>query len=424
MSAAKREEVLVAIHAWPGAPRRAAWLRRAGVAEHSDIAFEYDQSWLTMPGAFPLDPTLEMRPGEQRRRTAAELPPVFTDAAPDRWGRKLLDQREVDLARREGRKPRTLDPFDYLIRVNDATRTGAIRLQQPDGRYLDDSQVGVPPKADLGELEAAADRIERGTRASDDERAAWLEKLLAPGASLGGARPKASFENTSGSLWMAKFPAPSDTRDKGAWEYVLGVLAREAGITMPEQGLLRLGSAYHTVVARRFDRVGSHRRMFASAMTLLERGDHSGNASYLEIATAIELYGTPDEASIREDLAQLYRRVVFNALTGHRDDHLRNHGFLHDGVGWRLAPAFDLNPMPEMGAHELAFDDRGTRVADMDAIEATARHYRLGAVQAAEIISEVRGAVTCWQQESSGAGIGRDEQERVASAFAVEPAHR
>jgi serine/threonine-protein kinase HipA len=416
----KRDELIVAIDAWPGVPRRAAWLRRAGVAEHSDITFEYDRSWLEMPGAFPLDPTLELRPGEQRRRAAAELPPIFNDAAPDRWGRKLLDQREVEIARREGRRARALDPFDYLVRVNDATRVGAIRLQRPsDGRFVDDSQIGVPPKADLRELEAAADRLERGAPASDDERSAWLERLLAPGASLGGARPKASFETTDGTLWMAKFPAPNDTRDKGAWEYVLGVLARHAGVTMPEHGLLRLGSGHHTVVARRFDREDSHRRMFASAMSLLDLGDHPDGAGYLDIAGVIELYGTPDPRSIREDLGELFRRVVFNALTGHRDDHLRNHGFLHDGTGWRLAPAFDLNPMPEMAAHELAFDSTGTRVADLAAIAATAGHYRLTAVRAAAVISEVRDAASHWRREAGKVGINRDEQERVSSAFAM-----
>src|SRR5437868_747461 len=153
-----RDELIVAIDAWPDGPRHAGWLRRAGSAERSDITFEYDPSWLQMPGAFSLDPSLELRAGEQRRRAAAELPPIFTDAAPDRWGRKLLDQREVETARGEGRRARALDPFDYLVRVNDATRVGAIRLQRRnDGRFVDDSQLGVPPKADLRELEAAAD---------------------------------------------------------------------------------------------------------------------------------------------------------------------------------------------------------------------------------------------------------------------------
>jgi len=420
VSRTTRDEVVVAIDVWSGeAPRRAGWLRRAGVAERSDLTFEYDQPWLDAPG-FNLDPSLDLRPGEQRRPKAAELPPIFTDAAPDRWGQKLLDSREVEVAKREGRKARHFDPFDYLIRVNDATRMGAIRLQRPsNGTFIDDSQLSVPPKADLRELEAAADRLERGAKASDDERAAWLEKLLAPGASLGGARPKASFENSDGALWIAKFPAPNDNRDKGAWEWVLGQLAMQAGVTVPEHGLLTLGSKHHTFVARRFDREGNNHRMFASAMTLLDRSDHPDDAGYLDIATAIELHGTPTASAIGEDLEQLFRRVVFNAVTGHRDDHLRNHGFLHDGTGWRLAPAFDLNPMPEMAAHELAFDDARTQIADLEAIATTARHYRLTTPQAARVISEVKGAVSAWRQVAKDVGIDRDEQELVAAAFGV-----
>lgn len=421
MSRGSRDEVIVAIDAWQDQrPRDAGRLRRSGFAQRSDVAFEYDPAWLDAADSFDLDPSLELRPGEQRRRAAGQLHPIFTDAAPDRWGQKLLNSREVTLAKREGRAARPLEPFDLLIRVNDATRMGAIRLKRPaDGKFVDDSELGVPPKADLRELEAAADRIERGAKASEGERAAWLEKLIAPGASLGGARPKATFENSDGAMWMAKFPAPTDLRDKGAWEYVMGRLALRARLTVPEHGLLSLGPNHHTFIARRFDRQGSHRVMFASAMTLCDQGDHPDDAGYLDIATAIELHGTPTESAIAEDLEQLYRRVVFNAVTGHRDDHLRNHGFLHDGKGWRLSPAFDLNPMPEKVEHELAFDDSRTTRPDLEIIAATSRHYRLTTERAAEVISEVRDAVSAWRQVAAEIGIDRQEQELVAGAFMV-----
>jgi len=414
----QRDEVVVTVDAWEGSPPRTAGrLRRAGRAEKSDLAFEYDQGWLVDP-SIALDPSLELRPGEQRRTVAAQLHPTFSDAAPDRWGQKLLAQREAIVAAREGRTARTFDPFDYLVRVNDATRMGALRLQRPDdGAFLDDAELGVPPKAELRELEAIADRLERGAKGSDNERAVWLEKLLAPGASLGGARPKASFES-DGALWMAKFPAPSDTRDKAAWEYVLGELAVKAGVAVPEHALLKLGSVHHTFSARRFDRELGHRRMYASAMTLLDRTDHD-DASYIDIAAAIELHGTPTKSALEQDLEELFRRVVFNALTAHRDDHLRNHGFLHDGSGWRLAPAFDLNPMPDMVEHQIAFDDAGTRIADLDVIATTARHYRLQAKQAERIVVEVKGAVSAWRQAAKDIGIDRHEQDLVASAFAA-----
>lgn len=415
----QRDEVVVTVDAWEGSsPRIAGRLRRAGRAERSDLAFEYERGWLVDP-SIALDPSLELRLGEQRRRVAAQLHPIFSDAAPDRWGQKLLAHREAAVAAREGRAARTFDPFDFLVRVNDATRMGALRLQRPDGGgFLDDAELGVPPKAELRELEAIADRLERGVKASDNERAAWLEKLLPPGASLGGARPKASFES-DGALWMAKFPAPSDTRDKAAWEFLLGRLAMKAGVAVPEHALLTLGSAHHTFAARRFDREAGHRRMYASAMTLLDRTDHDDDASYIDIAAAIELHGTPTKSALEHDLEELFRRVVFNALTAHRDDHLRNHGFVHDGKGWRLAPAFDLNPMPDMVEHQIAFDDAGTRIADLDAIATTARHYRLQPKHAERIIVEVRGAISTWRQAARDIGIDRHEQDLVASAFAA-----
>lgn len=416
-----RDEVVVHVDMWEDAePRRSGWLRRAGSGQRADLSFAYVPAWLDAPDAFTLEPSLLLAAGEQRRREGG-LHGIFSDAAPDRWGRTLLERREILLAKREGRRPRSLDDWDVLLGVNDATRMGALRFARPgDGAFIDDQPLSVPPKASLRDLEAAADRIERGVKATDGEVDRWLETLIAPGASLGGTRPKATFENTDGALWIAKFPAPNDRRDVGAWEYVLAKLATEAGIDVPPHDLLSLGSAYHTFAARRFDREGSHRRLFASAMTLLDARDHVSGVSYLDIAEAIQLRGAPTARAIEADLEQLFRRVVFNALAGHRDDHLRNHGFLHDGAGWRLAPAFDQNPIPDKATHELAFDKMNT-LPDLGTIAGTAGSYRLRAARAAAIASEVGAAISRWREVATKVGIDRDEQELMASAFAPEP---
>lgn len=418
MTPRRRDEVVVHIDLWPEAgPRPAGWLRRSGSGQRADLSFEYVPPWLTAPDAFTLEPSLLLAPGEQRRRDGG-LHGIFSDAAPDRWGRTLLERREVMLAKREGRRPRPLDDWDFLLGVNDATRMGALRIASPagDGTFIDDQPLSVPPKTSLRHLEAAAERVERGAKAADGEVDHWLETLIAPGASLGGTRPKATFENNDGALWIAKFPAPNDRRDIGAWEYVLARLATEAGIDVPPHDLLSLGSSYHTFAARRFDRDGSHRRLFASAMTLLDRRDHDRGVSYLDIAEAIQLYGTPAAAAIEADLEQLFRRVSFNALAGHRDDHLRNHGFLNDGTGWRLAPAFDQNPIPDKAEHELAFDATST-LPDLQTITATAGSYRLSATRAMTIVSEVGAAVSHWRDVATDIGIHRDEQELMAGAF-------
>ena len=413
-----RDEVVVHVDAREhGGPRPAGWLRRAGSGRSADLSFEYAQSWLDAADTFSLEPSLNLISGEQRRSNGG-LFGVFTDAAPDLWGRRLLERREEYQAAREKRMPRNLDDWDFLVGVNDTTRMGALRFARPvNGTFLDDQPLAVPPAATLREIEDAAARVDRGATASADEVARWLELLIAPGASLGGARPKVTFHDDHAVLWMAKFPAANDRRDVGAWEYVQTQLAARAGIVVPETELLALGSGYRTFAAKRFDRDGTRRRMFASAMTLLDERDHA-TVSYLDIATAIERYGGPGKAEIDADLAQLFRRVVFNAIAGHRDDHLRNHGFLHDGAGWRLAPAFDLNPIPDKAEHELRFDGR-TRLPDLAVIERPAPLYRLSRGQAAAALTEVTGAVAGWREIARAAKIPRHEQDLMAPAFQV-----
>lgn len=411
-----RDEVTVHLDTQAQPKRPLGCLRRAGAGRRADLSFEYSPDWLEDHDAFSIDPSLNLVGGEQRRRSG-ELHGIFADAAPDSWGRRILQRREALLARDEVRQPRTLDEWDLLLGVSDATRMGALRFaRQADGTYVDDLPLAVPPLATLRELEAIAHRVDSDAPASDVEMRTWLRRLIAPGASLGGARPKVTFAQPDGTLWMAKFPAANDLRDVGAWELVQTRLAAHAGIAVPPTELLALGARYRTFAARRFDRDGRHRRLYASAMTLLGERDHARGVSYLDLAEAIELYGHPDRALIAADLAELFRRVVFSALAGHRDDHLRNHGFLHDGRGWRLSPAFDLNPIPDKIEHELSFDGTSV-VADLDAIRATASSYRLTVDQADRILADVRTAVSGWRDEARAAALSREEVDLMASAY-------
>jgi serine/threonine-protein kinase HipA len=371
------------------------------------FSFEYTRQWLDHPTTVAIDPALPLAPGETHRRS---LPGVFADASPDRWGRLLLDRREQLLARRGGRPPRTLGDWDYLLGVQDETRMGALRLRDDAGRFLAQQQLAVPPLAELREVEHLAQAFEQGRPMppGDDER--WLATLIAPGSSLGGARPKATFRDPDGSLWLAKFPSLNDRRDMGAWEYVLHRLAGRAGVTVPQARLLNLGSAHHTFCTRRFDRSDGGRRLYASAMTLTGRSDREP-ASYLDIAVAQEQYGDAD--TLDEDLHQLYRRAVFNVRAAHRDDHLRNHGFLHDGRGWRPSPAFDLNPLPELAFHALALDDTST-VPSLETVRAGAPLYRLSPAEADQIIEEVADALLLWRQVAREAGLPRQEIDDMA----------
>ena len=261
-------------------------LRRNQAAGRSIIGFAYADEWLDRPDRFALDPLHGMYPGDQWPRDG-QIDPIFTDATTDRWGRTLMDRREAVRARQEARSRHRLDEWDYLLGVSDVTRMGALRFRTEEGHYLDESS-GVPPMARLPELVAAAKSVERPSRDARKE-AHDLAILVAPGSSLGGARPKANFRDDE-SLWIAKFPSRTDSRDMAACEWVLNELAAASGIEVPEHRLLKLGRGHRTFAARRFDRIGDSRRMYASAMTMLSRRDREP-ASYLDIALAIADYG-------------------------------------------------------------------------------------------------------------------------------------
>jgi serine/threonine-protein kinase HipA len=394
-------------------PRRlVGTLTRERGGGKSVLSFAYAKEWVAAPDSFPIDPSLPLYEGEQYPAT---MPGIFADAAPDRWGRTLLERREAQAARRDERSPRTLEDWDFLVGVDDRTRMGALRLASTagSGEYLADETLPVPPLARLRDLEHWAREAEEGAGGASSEEERWLAQLVAPGSSLGGSRPKANYLNGD-DLWIAKFPSHEDMHDVGAWEYLISLLASEAGIDVPDAALLPLGPPYRTFCAKRFDRVRDGRRLYASAMTLTGRRDHE-DASYLDIARAIAERGDP--ATIEEDLRQLFRRVIFNVLVANRDDHLRNHGFLRDAGGWRLAPAFDVNPEPRKHEHALAFDD-SLRTPDLDLVRETAPYYRLSAGDAGEIVDQVCRAVGGWREMAGGVGMAGEELKRIGSAFA------
>lgn len=381
-----------------GGGSRVGSLHRHPSRRGDTIEFQYAQGWLENQApirAFALDHQLRLHPGPQRARSgASDLTAAFNDCSPDRWGRTLMDRREVIAAREEGRRTRTLRPWDYLLGVNDESRMGALRLRVPDGSYLDAHGLSTPPLTDLRELESIAQLIERGDDARNDRDVKWIKQLVVPGASLGGARPKASVRDTDGSLWMAKFPSTNDAYDVGMLEYVTYRLSLDAGIVMPEAKSMTLSNLGTTYRVRRFDRSASgDRRAYASAFTLLDVDD-SENSSYLDLVGAIENEGVP--AAIEADLHQLFRRVAFNVLIGNRDDHLRNHGFLRETAGWRLSPAFDVNPNADKDAHVLSISGDDP-TPDTRLLMDQHPYYRLKKPAAEGILEGVRTVVRTWR---------------------------
>jgi serine/threonine-protein kinase HipA len=299
-----REEVVAHLHDANLGNAVVGRLRRLRREAKSVLSFTFEPDWLRGQHRLVLDPSLIAQEGEQYR---SELIGIFADTAPDRWGRTLLMRREAAKARREGRRPRILDDWDFLVGVSDELRMGALRLaDSSDGHFVSSEAVGIPPMARLRQLQHYAQRAERGERLSPKEEDKEIAFLIAPGSSLGGARPKANFRGDDGGLWIAKFPSRDDDWDVGGWEYVLNRLAEAAKISVPGSGLLELTQGHRTFTARRFDRVSDGRRLYTSAMTLVGKRDLE-SASYLEIAEAITRYGDP--TAINADLEELFRLI-------------------------------------------------------------------------------------------------------------------
>ena len=385
------------------------WLRHRKGRESA--SFQYDPEWLRHPGRFELAPEMKLQSGVFHTDGERKIFSVFSDAAPDRWGRTLLERAESRRARSVRETPRALTEADYLLGSDDETRQGAIRFTEGrGGTYLaPPGPRRVPPLVELPRLLGAARRVDSATDDDDDD----LQLLLAAGPSLGGARPKASVRDRDGALAIAKFPRGRDKWDVMRWEAVALSLAERADVSAAPSRLEDVAGRA-VLVLRRFDREADRRIPFVSAMTLLGARDRE-RRSYQEIAEAIRRHGVQPKA----DLAELWRRIVFTVLISNHDDHLRNHGFLRVPGGWRLSPAYDLNPTPaEEGGRYLttAITGDDTR-ASLDLAFETARYYGISLPRAREIAAEVASVVGRWRDAATCVGISRPEQNRMASAF-------
>ena len=390
-------------------------LRSSVARQKENFSFNYDTDWMQSPCAQKVDPDLVLYPGEQYSEDD-KIFRVFLDSCPDRWGRLLMKRREAIVARREKRRPQVLSEVDCLLGVHDLYRPGALRFKRErDGPFLDnDEKLGIPPLSSLKRLAHAARQVEENADNDDPEYWKWLYMLMAPGSSLGGARPKASIVDDNGHLCIAKFPSRYDVYDVGAWEYVAYMLALDAGIEMSECRIEQYGSHHHTFLTKRFDRTAESRLHFTSAMTQLGYYDGDYEASYLEIAQFLTEHG----ANTKQDLAQLWRRIVFYIAISNTDDHLRNHGFIYHDGGWLLSPAYDINPVSPANGLHLNITDNDNSL-DYDLAMEVIDFFQLGIAQAREIKENVLTSVACWQAVASSIGISKGEQRQMEAAFNI-----
>jgi serine/threonine-protein kinase HipA len=415
----------IAVYAdWKGlpAPLRLGLLHTHRGAGREVFEFAFDRTALAHPllANLHLDARLGLFEGSQHPPQGVETFGVFADASPDRWGR-LLMQRRLEREQRAGLVDRAvrLTESDYLLGVHDAYRVGALRFRRDDaGDFLDNRHdVAAPPFVRLRELETASLALERDEDNTAEQGGEWLRMLIAPGGSLGGARPKASVVDPDGCPWIAKFPSVRDEHDVGAWELVVHTLAGSCGIQVPQGMARRFASPHHTFLVKRFDRTAAGRRLhFASAMTLTGRtdgDDASTGASYLEIARVLMTHGAQTAADLRE----LWTRIVFNLLVSNTDDHLRNHGFILDpGRGWCLSGAYDMNPVPDAQGLKLNISEVDNAM-DLELARSVAPYFRLTKTQANEIIKRSRAVVAQWPKIASRLHLSVREQERMVSAF-------
>jgi serine/threonine-protein kinase HipA len=378
------------------------------------FSFEYDALWLTTGQKFLLDPDISLFSGAQYPNQKENFG-IFLDSMPDTWGKTLMKRRAAQWAKENNTKTPTLYDIDFLLGVYDESRMGALRFKtNPNGAFLDNNKTAsTPPWSSIRALQNAAENIENDK--DNDEIRKWLSILIAPGSSLGGARPKANILDTDKSLWIAKFPSRSDTIDKAAWEYLAYKLAIQAGIDMAPCKIEKIMGTYNTFFTKRFDRENGKRIHFASAMTMTGNNEETikdNHPSYLEIAEFISNYGV----TIEENLHQLWRRIVFNIAISNTDDHLRNHGFILTNEGWIVSPAYDLNPSIDKDGLSLNID-MDNNALDFDLAKSVGAYFRLENKQMDAIIEEVKSAVSKWEEVANKIGISRSEQQIMSNAF-------
>ena len=387
------------------------WSHFSRGKETSD--FEYSDEWINNNKSFSLEPGLYLGKGKQVNTRQIPLFGSFGDSAPDTWGRILMRRYENQLAKKESRSPRTLNEIDYLLFVNDIARQGALRFKTEDSEeYQYPSNIkAIPPLIDLTKLFAASEKIIESSEKESD-----LQLLLAPGSSLGGARPKASVLDKNGNLCIAKFPKKDDFTNNVLWEGVALTLAKQCGLNVQEWSIQKAGNK-NVLLLKRFDRHGKVRIPFLSAMSMLNAIDNDNQIhSYLDIADAIRQYGS----DTKKDLVELWKRMAFSILISNTDDHLRNHGFLYTGTkGWKLSPLYDVNPSPDNKNALSTYITQTDNAQDIELALSVCEYFDLDINSAKQSINDLKSVIKNWQNVAKRLGLNKSEIDKIESAFKI-----
>lgn len=379
--------------------------------------FSYNEQWLKNHGGLFLSEDLNNYPGMQYTQGGKDIFGCFSDSLPDRWGRILLNRREQIMTAEEKRGVRSLSSYDYLMGIDDFSRMGGFRFKESqNGDFINSNNtLRIPPLTSISELIYACNEVEKSEEKNELPDKKWLDQLILPGSSLGGARPKGSVMDKNKNLFIAKFPSRKDDYDVGLWEHFSHLLASRAGINAASSRIISTNDKYHTFLSSRFDRTSTGCRIhFASAMTLLGLSDganaNSGNG-YLDIVDFIIQHCT----EVSKNLQELFRRVAFNICIANSDDHFRNHGFLLTPKGWTLSPAYDMNPT--QNKFQCLLISSSSNKADLSILLDSCEDYMIKREVATQIISEVVVAVKRWRSLALKLGISNREMELFGQIF-------
>jgi len=405
---------------WVGLPSRFLMgkLRSELTKGEEVFSFEYAENWLRSGFAQDLDPDLKMYKGPQYLNDEKSNFGLFLDSSPDRWGRMLLKRRDAIKERKEGKTPRRFLESDFLLGVNDETRMGGLRFKiEEQGHFLEyEEEIKIPPISNIRELEQVSLKIEDDDFFDDNKAREWLKLIVVPGSSLGGARPKANVRNTDGSLWIAKFPSKNDDKDSGIWELLINVIARNIHINVAKATASIFSQKQHTYLTKRFDRSHNDKRIhFASAMTLLGYKDgysHKEGGSYLELVELIERYG----AEPNQDIKELWKRIVLSVGVSNTDDHLRNHGFLLTRKGWKLSPAYDINPNENGTGLSLNISEDDNSL-DYELCLEVSEYFRWKENDAIKYIKKAKKEISKWKMIAKEYGVSNREISQMEPAF-------
>lgn len=402
---------------WLAAPLLVGELGYESLRGTDSYSFRFDNDWLARYGNLNLSEDINTYPGQQYTKPDRDIFGCFGDALPDRWGRMLLNRREQILAAEEKRPVRRLSSFDYLTGIDDSSRMGGFRFKtSPDGEFINSgNKLRIPPLTDIYTLAEASMEIEKSEEQNRLPEKKWIQQLVHPGTSLGGARPKAGVADACGCLYVAKFPSRNDDYDVALWEHHSHLLANEVGVEAAKTSVIPIGNKHHTLLSKRFDRTDDGRRVhYASALTLLGLTDGCNAKTghgYLDIVDFI-VQGCCD---VDKNLRQLYRRVAFNIAIGNSDDHFRNHGFVLTPRGWTLSPAFDMNPTNN--EYQSLLVTSTSNRADLNMLIAAAEEYMIGKEEARKIVKEVVDGVRTWKTLAVRLGIAEREMNMFEQVY-------